>query len=108
TLADSSSLRACRRSLRRPVSTSAQPASAKRRAVARPKPEVAPVMKAILRFMLVLSGCAAVSEMAGRESAARLGAKARYIRGSFHTRRRQRAVEVAECASVEALPAVTG
>ena len=37
-----------------PVSTSAQPASAKRRAVARPKPEVAPVMNTIFCFMLFL------------------------------------------------------
>lgn len=46
-LADSSAHRASRRSLRRPVSTSFQPASAKRRAVASPKPEVAPVMNTV-------------------------------------------------------------
>src|SRR4249919_1630724 len=38
----------CSRSARRPVATMRQPASAKRRAVARPKPDVAPVMKAVL------------------------------------------------------------
>ncbi len=54
TFADSSPFSSSRRSLRRPVSTSAQPASAKRRAVARPKPEVAPVMNTIFCFMLFL------------------------------------------------------
>ncbi|MNE40980.1 hypothetical protein D3C80_1350280 [compost metagenome] len=46
-LADSSAHRASRRSLRRPVRISFQPASAKRRAVASPKPEVAPVMNTV-------------------------------------------------------------
>ena len=54
TFADSSLCSSSRRSLRRPVRTSAQPASAKRRAVARPKPEVAPVMNTIFCFMLFL------------------------------------------------------
>ena len=45
--AESSPARACRRSSRRPVSTSDQPASAKRRAQASPKPEVAPVMNRV-------------------------------------------------------------
>src|SRR6476620_3882059 len=42
------------RSARRPVATMRQPASAKRRAVARPKPEVAPVTKTVL--IIGLSG----------------------------------------------------
>ncbi|MDT4848250.1 hypothetical protein FQZ97_823370 [compost metagenome] len=45
--AESSSLSACRRAARRPVSTSDQPAWAKRLAQASPNPEVAPVMKTV-------------------------------------------------------------
>jgi hypothetical protein len=51
---DKSAHRALRRSSRRPVSTSFQPASAKRRAQASPKPEVAPVINRVLDIVFSL------------------------------------------------------
>ncbi|MNY15862.1 hypothetical protein D3C86_1490980 [compost metagenome] len=51
---DSSAHNALRRSSRRPVSTSFQPASAKRRAQASPKPEVAPVINRVLDIVFSL------------------------------------------------------
>ena len=48
TASPSSARRTSRRSARRPVATTCQPASTKRRAAARPKPAVAPVIRAVL------------------------------------------------------------
>ena len=53
---DNSAHRAFRRSSRRPVSTSFQPASAKRRAQASPKPDVAPVINRVLDIVTSWNG----------------------------------------------------